>query len=118
MLFGDIHDSLRDDDQNFLYVCFILIAVRIWGTIRFFMIIFESDNNELVDNIYLYLQAIGDPSQAFWNCLLFCVFDKTVRNKLKLCCTNCQINDHDEEETSILSVRRRTGSIPHYGSRP
>ena len=35
--------------------------------------------------VLLRLQAFGDPGQAFGNCFLFCVLDKTVRMKMKEC---------------------------------
>ncbi|KAH3824056.1 hypothetical protein DPMN_125884 [Dreissena polymorpha] len=72
--------NLRPDDIKFLYIWIILLALRIWGTIRFFMAsVF--DQTETVYAL-LYLQAIGDPSQAFFNFILFCIVDTEVRREL------------------------------------
>jgi len=77
--------QLREDDRNFLYVWLVLIAIRIWGTIRFFLRASYSSYNHVTqdvknaDDVLIYFQAIGDPSQAFWNCFMFCVLDKEVR---------------------------------------
>ncbi|KAH3824048.1 G-protein coupled receptor 157-like isoform X2 [Dreissena polymorpha] len=72
--------NLRPDDIKFLYIWIILLALRIWGTIRFFM----TSVLGLEKTVYalLYLQAIGDPSQAFFNFILFCIVDTEVRREL------------------------------------
>ena len=51
--------------------------------------------------ILLRMQAFGDPGQAFCNCFLFCILDKTVFGKLKqiICCRR----QNDTERTKLLS---------------
>ncbi|WAR15201.1 hypothetical protein MAR_005306 [Mya arenaria] len=75
-----IHEDLREDDQNFLYVWLVLLATRVWGTIRFFIREVPDSGNvsgemDKVDNVLKYIQAVGDPSQAFCNCILFCFLE-------------------------------------------
>lgn len=80
-----INVNLRDEDQNFLYVWLILYILRLWGTIRLFL--YLAKLNECDQKFLVYFQALGDPGQAFCNCILFCLLDKTVRSKLFRCST-------------------------------
>lgn len=83
--FADIHESLREEDQNYLYVWFVLYALRLWGSVRSMMNLSGVDCSSLGDGIsevLMYMQAAGDPGQAFCNCALFCFLDKTVRSRL------------------------------------
>ena len=51
----------------------------------------------------LYLQALGDPAQAFCNFLLFCIFDETLRTKMlkrMFCCQ--ERNDTLEDEAEFF----------------
>ena len=71
----------------------------------------------------LYLQALGDPAQAFCNFLLFCVFDKTVRTEmLKKVFSCCQErNDSPEAEEQFLlqdSGSHEVNTCNGYGSTP
>lgn len=121
--FGEISRSLRNEDQNYMYVWFALLMTRIWGTVRFIIYWINqkyiedngnpNDNLKDADNVLEYFQAAGDPSQAFCNCLLFCVFDKKVRQHIvtfiKLRCTEdkishkdiftCSVKYHDNKST-------------------
>ena len=51
--------------------------------------------------VLLRMQALGDPGQAFVNCFLFCILDKTVFEKLKqiVCCRR----QNDSERTKLLT---------------
>ena len=57
----------------------------------------ENHHTRTLMHVFLYLQAAGDPSQAFVNSLLFCVFDKSVRRYL---CHGEQIKSVDKEEVT------------------
>lgn len=84
--FSTIHATLRNEDQNFVYVWLILYLLRIWGTIRFvFFVIYNLNPGGWL----LYLHAVGDPGQAFGNFILFCVFDRTVRTRMLKCYKCC-----------------------------
>lgn len=61
-----------------MYVWLAFILVRLWGTLRFILILSEG-NHDNADHVLQYFQAAGDPSQAFCNFILFCVLDKQVR---------------------------------------
>ena len=93
--------SLRDEDKNFLYVWFLLYVLRVWGTVRFFLYVtLRPPDSELYMKVLLRMQALGDPGQAFCNCFLFCILDKTVFGKLKqiICCRR----QNDSERTKLL----------------
>lgn len=73
---------LRTEDENFCMAFAILYLVRIWGTIRFFMSILNtrySPGLNQADSILVYFHSYGDSAQAFWNFVLYCLLDKTVR---------------------------------------
>ncbi|WAR15772.1 LOW QUALITY PROTEIN: hypothetical protein MAR_005877 [Mya arenaria] len=83
----DIHEDLRKDDQNFLYVWLVLLATRVWCTIRFFIREVPDSGNvsgemDKVDSILILIQAVGYSSQAFCNCISFCLLDNVVRTRL------------------------------------
>ncbi|XP_060573776.1 G-protein coupled receptor 157-like [Ruditapes philippinarum] len=83
--FEEIHESLRNYDHNFLYVWFILYLLRLWGTIRSFMNLTGVDKQSPgveISNVFMHMQAIGDPAQAFCNFILVCILDKPVRSVL------------------------------------
>ena len=106
--FHQIHISLRDEDKNFLYVWFLLYVLRVWGTVRFFLYVtFKPADTELYMKVLLRMQAFGDPGQAFCNCFLFCILDKTVYEKLKqiICCRR----QNDSERTKLLTPRPFSG---------
>ncbi|XP_045163833.2 G-protein coupled receptor 157-like [Mercenaria mercenaria] len=86
----DIHGSLREEDQNYLYIWFVLYVLRLWGSVRSMMYLAGVDTispGEEISQIFMYMQAIGDPGQAFCNCILFCFLDQTVRTYIfRRCC--------------------------------
>ena len=75
----------------------------------------------------LYMQALGDPAQAFCNFLLFCVFDETVRIKMlkKMLCCNRKTYDKtpDGKEELLLEhsgsyeINNSYGSTLHQSKR-
>lgn len=83
--YSQISMHLRDDDENYVLLWFVLYLLRIWGTARYgifvFRVIHGKDvyNFDETDMVLMHLQSIGDSAQAFCNCLLFCVKDTTVR---------------------------------------
>ena len=81
-----------------MYVWLILYVLRLWGTIRFVLFIIHNVN---YGGWLLYLQAIGDPGQAFGNFVLFCVLDRTVRTKMLNCCKCCDV---PKQYTKLCSV--------------
>ncbi|KAL4231090.1 hypothetical protein ACF0H5_008673 [Mactra antiquata] len=81
--------KLRNEDTNFVYVWLIIYLLKVWGMTRFFITTYVSQ--ETLQNqhlrtflgILLSLQSYGASGQAFWNCILFCFLDKTVRHSMK-----------------------------------
>ena len=53
---------------------------------------------------FRYLQALGDPAQAFCNFLLLCVFDKTVRQQMIRKFKDWGDNGGDESEKQLLDT--------------
>ena len=51
---------------------------------------------------FRYLQALGDPAQAFCNFLLLCVFDKTVRQQMIRKFKNWGDKEGDESEKQLV----------------
>lgn len=81
--FHEIHMCLRDEDQNFIFVPVVLILTRFWGIVRFlYYVIGHPWGQNFSNGFLLRMQAFGDPSQAFYNFVIFCLFDKTIRMKI------------------------------------
>ncbi|KAK3594991.1 hypothetical protein CHS0354_019921 [Potamilus streckersoni] len=82
--FSSLNTELREEDNNFMWVWFVLYLLRIWGTVRFFLsfsaISTNSENIGQAQFVLLNMQGVGDSGQAFWNFVIFCLFDKSVRN--------------------------------------
>lgn len=96
----------------------MLYVLRVWGTLKF-LLRFRLHPSGEEDYMYalLYLQALGDPAQAFCNFLLFCVFDKTVRTKMiqKMKCSKTTFEEAEDEEDIRLLGSGSNGD-DHYGT--
>ncbi|KAK3104463.1 hypothetical protein FSP39_002549 [Pinctada imbricata] len=87
---------LRDEDEIYVLQWLLLYVLRIWGTVRYGLAMNKIGGHHLipsydkVDFVLLHMQSVGDSSHAFFNCILFCFCDKTVRTsilrRLKACC--------------------------------
>jgi hypothetical protein len=65
-----------------------------------------------LSKVFMHMQAIGDPGQAFCNFILFCVLDKTVRDHVfRACCKPCRTSNTPEERTHLLQ-----GDSNHYNN--
>ncbi|OWF41447.1 G-protein coupled receptor 157-like [Mizuhopecten yessoensis] len=84
---SEADNRLRDEDAIFGISWLFLVIARIWGTLRFFKQVFDVQLPQRVADILLYLQCVGDSSQAFWNFLFFFTFDPTLRQHV--CPTRC-----------------------------
>ncbi|KAH3832706.1 G-protein coupled receptor 157-like [Dreissena polymorpha] len=84
-------DQLRKEDRNYLLVWFVLYALKLWGVIRFFLTAYLTDDmlqlpiTKIWLEVLLIVQSYGASGQAFWNCVLFCFCDATVRCKMWRC---------------------------------
>lgn len=80
--------NLRDEDQLYTMIFLVLVPLRIFGTIRFFIAVHKSISNDNlvifnhIDHVLLYFQSVGDSGQAFCNAILFCLKDRVVRRGL------------------------------------
>lgn len=98
--------NARNEDIIYAYLPLLLYLFRIWGTTRFVLTIVRHYYDtlpafDLADTILLYFQSIGDSLQAFFNCILFCFVDKTVRKAL-ISRFTCKNNVDAEESRGLL----------------
>ncbi|XP_052083473.1 uncharacterized protein LOC127720760 [Mytilus californianus] len=87
---NQISNELRREDEIYCISCLIIYCLRLWGIIRLilgFVRKYKTFHNNWYDHVIkqalLYLHSYGDSAQAFWNFILFCVCDKTVRSRAK-----------------------------------
>ncbi|KAL3887316.1 hypothetical protein ACJMK2_027258 [Sinanodonta woodiana] len=95
----EFQQDFRDEDTHFLYIWLVLWLFRVWGTIRFILILICGDTN---NKPLIILQSIGDSAQAFGNCVLFCFLDKDVAKYIKKKCLPCKFSG--EEDRLIAST--------------
>ncbi|XP_066912697.1 G-protein coupled receptor 157-like [Clytia hemisphaerica] len=119
----------KQADRKLIFIPIILIILRIWGTIRFFIYLFNTGCTK--DRLWLcqgllYLHTLGDNLQGAMNCILYCFFTPKVYNSIvqllcNVCCRNtcckcCTIGsrggtyesfetytDDDEEDRNLLT---------------
>ncbi|XP_061196683.1 G-protein coupled receptor 157-like [Saccostrea echinata] len=96
--------SLRREDERFCYIWLPLYLLRFWGTLRFFMVISNSNELQNGPNYLLYLQCVGDSSHALGNFILFCLLDKEIRGKYMSVCFRRFENQEEQEENPTLSA--------------
>lgn len=102
---ADVAKRLRNEDENFVFVWMIIYLLKLWGFTRFFITTYaDSDilNKSTMKNFLnflLIMQSYGASGQAFWNCILFCFLDKTVRKNMKLW---LKCNDDSEDRARLL----------------
>lgn len=80
--------GLRKEDRNYVCVWLVLYILKIWGTVRVFIV---TNNPEVVENhndilfSLLNIQCLFTSAQAFANFILFCLLDGGVRKRLFSC---------------------------------
>lgn len=112
--FSAFHHSLRKSDQNYLYVWFVLYVLRLWGSIRSVLTLTCWDNNRRfskLSNVLIYLQAAGDPGQAFCNFIIVCLLDSTVRKHLF---GKCSGKKFYRDEDVARNERERSPGSGHF----
>ncbi|CAG2187480.1 GPR157 [Mytilus edulis] len=102
-LWNQISEGLRREDELFCFTWLILYCLRMWGTLRFLLDIAKF-NDDTTEFVLLILQSYGDSAQAFWNFILFCVCDKTVRSYIlsryySNGCGNSSISSSNQDNT-------------------
>lgn len=107
--FQEVSQRLKAEDENYLYLWLIGYICRIWGTIRFFLYVYNRSAETPLENLtvfnkwLLHLQSFGGSAQAFCTCLLFCVKDETTRKHIwsKLKCKRSE-EIKNEEFSSLI----------------
>ncbi|XP_076085479.1 G-protein coupled receptor 157-like [Mytilus galloprovincialis] len=96
---NQISNELRREDEIYCISCLIIYCLRMWGIIRLVLGLVRTDipfNNYCYDHVIkqalLFLHSYGDSAQAFWNFILFCLCDKTVRTHVKLAFCRRKLN--------------------------
>ena len=86
--FSAITPRLRNEDKNFLFVWLIIYLLKLWGMTRFFITTYapaetlRDPHMAAFLEFLLNIQSYGASGQAFWNCILFCFCDRTVRKEM------------------------------------
>lgn len=82
------HNNLRKEDELYIMIFFVIVILRVVGTVRYGIAISKTINRSLyekfssTDMVLLHIQSVGDSAQAFCNCILFCIRDTEVRREL------------------------------------
>ncbi|XP_022286112.2 G-protein coupled receptor 157-like [Crassostrea virginica] len=102
-------NHLREEDELYIMIFFVIIILRVSGTIRFFIAIFKTAHSSNIEKFdaaelgLLYIQSFGDSAQAFANCILFCIRDTAVRQDIWRRIRTCvRCRSPDEEERARL----------------
>jgi len=105
---GMASENFREEDKNYLKIWFVLYCLKLWGLTRFFIVtyapasVLATKGMQTFLKVLLTLQSYGASGQAFWNCVLFCFFDKTVRRRLCNSLVHTDLNDR----SPLLHVSR------------
>ncbi|XP_065177678.1 G-protein coupled receptor 157-like [Sycon ciliatum] len=101
-------------NRKLAFVPMAYVLLRMWGSVRYIFDIAGVDDVIYRDrrwlyNVFLCLQAIGDNGQGFANFILFCIFTKSVRNKIlgKFIYSCCMVKRESPETLPILRSQRR-----------
>ncbi|XP_060073736.1 G-protein coupled receptor 157-like [Ylistrum balloti] len=94
---------LRDADSIFEISWLFLLVARIWGTLRFTLQTANISLGTGMSNAFLYMQCIGDSSQAFWNFLFFFTLDSELRTRA--CPGRCRSRRDRERDLNNRAFR-------------
>jgi len=75
-----VRTTLQDTDRKLVLIPIIFVCLRIWGTIRLLFGVYCPKFMSIY--ALAILQSIGDSSQGWANCVLFCFFTKKIRDKI------------------------------------
>lgn len=84
-------------DVKLTLIPVIFIALRVWSTIRFVLLLADSPFRQ--HPLLVTLHGIGNTSQGAANCIMFVLFTRPIRARLcaALCCCRCSSCDGDEQ---------------------
>eukprot|EP00794_Sanderia_malayensis_P000439 gene439-1080_t len=126
---ADVLKAARSADRKLIFIPILLILGRMWGTLRFFLfwaheLPKETASGELpaIHKLLLTLNGIGDSSQGFLNCILFCFMNPKVSDHLRhfiivkvcRCCSND--NNNNREQTNHVWRRAKIGDEDNVNS--
>ncbi|CAG6021303.1 G-protein coupled receptor 157 isoform 1-T1 [Menidia menidia] len=98
-------------DMKLTLIPIIFIALRIWSTVRFILLLADSPVRQ--NPVLVTLHGIGNTSQGAANCIMFVLFTQPIRNRLctALCC--CGSKCREEVQSSHNATQRL---LPGQGS--
>lgn len=77
-------------ERKLICVPLLFVFLRVWGTIRFLLMIVYAKNPDYESPVWLLiLQGIGDNAPGFANFLLFCFFTEKCLGKFRRCFQSC-----------------------------
>ncbi|KAJ8391955.1 hypothetical protein AAFF_G00084260 [Aldrovandia affinis] len=86
-------------DRKMTLIPIIFIALRIWSTLRFLLMLTDSPARQ--SPLLVTLHGIGNTFQGAANCIMFVLFTKPVRSRLAGVCCCCRRVMHRSTDTSI-----------------
>ncbi|KAM9430601.1 G-protein coupled receptor 157 [Salvelinus alpinus] len=78
-------------DRKLTLIPIIFIALRIWSTVRFLLMLADSPARQ--NPVLVTLHGIGNTFQGAANCIMFVLFTQPIRSRLltMLCCCSCRV---------------------------
>ncbi|XP_066547709.1 G-protein coupled receptor 157 isoform X2 [Amia ocellicauda] len=109
------HSRSTMADRKLTLIPIIFIALRVWSTVRFFLMLFDSP--ALYNPVLVTLHGIGNTFQGGANCIMFVLFTQLVRSRLanSLCCGCCSSETTTGREQKIdegLQISARPRHLP------
>ncbi|XP_051280183.1 G-protein coupled receptor 157 [Dicentrarchus labrax] len=93
-------------DMKLTLIPIIFIALRIWSTVRFILLLADSPARQ--NPVLVTLHGIGNTSQGAANCIMFVLLTKPIRTRLctaLCCCSKCRAeqaqHSHDAAHTLL-----------------
>uniref|UniRef100_A0A4W5Q7G7 G protein-coupled receptor 157 n=1 Tax=Hucho hucho TaxID=62062 RepID=A0A4W5Q7G7_9TELE len=78
-------------DRKLTLIPIIFIALRIWSTVRFVLMLADSPARQ--NPVLVTLHGVGNTFQGAANCIMFVLFTQPIRSRLStmLCCCSCRV---------------------------
>eukprot|EP00118_Oscarella_pearsei_P014788 m.129261 g.129261 ORF g.129261 m.129261 type:complete len:355 (+) comp37975_c0_seq5:46-1110(+) len=99
-------EEVRSINRKLTFIPLVYFLLHAWSTVRI-ILYFAKDYKRLSNEGLLLLEGIGDCGQGLLNCILFCIFTKSVRQQIFSSCKRGQyrsvtLQDGSGEESRQL----------------
>lgn len=102
--------SMADKKMTLIPVIFIFL--RIWSTVRFILLLADSDARQ--NPVLVTLHGIGNTFQGAANCIMFVLFTKPIRTRLCkalcCCCSKCRASHRPLHRPDLTGTREGDGT--------